>query len=820
MHRTVFAGLTAPDENDDITVDGGSFLTVNPDVTDRLLQIGCVTHRHDGHAGLPEPVAQLSAAVSTTGGQIEAGVTIYMGYTLVDAQGGETQLGPVVSTNTQGQIFPDTPPPTASASYSAGSLPIGGYSYAFVYSDGAGGQTELQPAVFVTRDAGPASGQIILSGISAGLVSGLVSWDAWRADEGSDYNLLKTGETGDTFTDTGFSCTDCSATPPTSNTTNHTSELQVQLPTEEQEPGLAGAAGLNLYLSSDGSFSNPSLYNGYPVASAGQIVDIPELLLSKGFPPPVNRSIQGASKIDPDSEISGPWKKAVANFAGLPANGNQDGDVRETLGDHAIYVWNAEGKAWEVHTGGGGGSGHVIQNPSGANMPAEALLQFAGSGVTVVDDAAHGRTVVTFQASGSSITYRHAWSPTTIYHVDDVVTRAGGSFIAISETEGSDPSTDEGVHWGVLATPGAAGSGGVEGLHWRGAWSNVSTYAESDGVSYAGASYISLSNENTGNNPQTSGEWGIIAEAGRGLNPRGPWLVGSTYAEQDLVERAGNSYVSKTNGNVGNDPTLDAEEVSWSLFVERGATGAGEVGPAGMLWRGPYSSTTTYKLRDGVQREGSSYISIAEGNKGHDPVSDGEVHWQLVAKQGSPGKEGKAGAKGAGGMRFRGEWSAATTYEVNDVVRKEGIYYIAQAKGANHEPPNATWWEVFSGGGPKESKVWAVSEPEAGILPGFTIRIDEFSEAGQLIIGFDLRVGEGEATVTVRKNGVAITHLSAVKEGTYVDMTALKETGEAGKFFPVKLLDGDYIDFDITAASSPSADMSATLHMRHLTWGD
>lgn len=820
MHRTAFAGLTALDENDNITVDGGSFLTVNTPVIDRLLQIGCVTHRHDAHPGIATPTGTLSATVSQTGGQLEAGLTLFMGYTLIDSQGGETDLSPVVATNTQAAIVPGLEPPTASADYSGGRLPIGGYSYAVSYRDEAGGQTELQPAVFVTREAGFASGQVILHGLSTGLASGLVLWELWRADEGGEYNLIESGSS-DTFTDTGLKCTDCSATPPTVNTTNHTGQVTIQLPTPENDPAVASATALSVYLSSDGSFSNPSLFGTFPVASAGNTFSVLSLVLETGAPPSVNRSIPGAGLIDPDSESSTPWKKAVANAAALPVTGNRDGDLRETLNDHAIHVWNGESESWETTTGGGGGSGHIIQSPASVDQPPEPKLQFAGSGVAVTDDPAHNRTIVTI-TPGTTITYRGVWNGGTTYHGGDIVARGGGSYLALGETTGNDPSTDEGLHWGILALPGAAGSGGTGVINWMGAWSNVTTYAQDDAVSFGGGSYLSLIAENVGNNPSTKpADWATLAEPGRGLKPQGPWLVGTTYTIQDLVERNGNAYVSKVEGNTGNDPALDTEEVHWSLFVTKGETGAGEAGPPGSTWRGPYSSGTTYKVRDAVQRAGSTYISVSEANKGNDPATDGEVHWQLVAEHGAPGP---AGPKGSAGLRYRGEYSGVV-YQQYDVVKSAGKFYVSYKSGAQsgHAPPNATYWEIFHGEGPSESKVWPIGEPEAGALPGLTTRINR-SEARQQIVGLDLRIEVGEATVTVRQNGAGITHLTniTVVAGSpkYVDMTSLSEGGEGGKVFPFELADGGYVDLEIVTVSSESLGFSATLHIEHVIWGD
>ena len=62
-----------------------------------------------------------------------------------------------------------------------------------------------------------------------------------------------------------------------------------------------------------------------------------------------------------------------------------------------------------------------------------------------------------------------------------------------------------------------------------------------------------------------------------------------------------------------------------------------------------------------------------------------------------------------------------------------------------------------------------------------------------------------------------------VKAGApvFIDMTALKEAGEGGKFYPHQLSPGDYINLEVEEASNePKPVLSATLDLRHITWGD
>lgn len=85
-----------------------------------------------------------------------------------------------------------------------------------------------------------------------------------------------------------------------------------------------------------------------------------------------------------------------------------------------------------------------------------------------------------------------------------------------------------------------------------------------------------------------------------------------------------------------------------------GATGpAGPTGPMGpsggsTVWRGAYSSGTTYAAIDAISYGGSSYISLVGSNTGHQPDIS-PTYWQLLAQAGSTGATGPAGSTGATG---------------------------------------------------------------------------------------------------------------------------------------------------------------------------
>ena len=67
MQKTPFAGLTRLNPNESLSTDGFSFQDSNPALIDYFIQLA-LTHRHDGHPPLADPVGAPSATVETSGG--------------------------------------------------------------------------------------------------------------------------------------------------------------------------------------------------------------------------------------------------------------------------------------------------------------------------------------------------------------------------------------------------------------------------------------------------------------------------------------------------------------------------------------------------------------------------------------------------------------------------------------------------------------------------------------------------------------------------------------------------------------------------------
>jgi len=377
--RTPFAGFLDLAPGDALSSENYAFQSQNPALADRLAKIGAVLHRHDAHAAMSDPATAVEVGSAPVGGAIPADTTIYVTYTLTDSQGGETlPVAPVLVTTAAAYATPtDSPDPVIN--YAAGSLLANTFLYAATVTDGVGGETALGPPAIVIINPTPSGmAEVAFSGLTAltddaSGSSPTAGWRLWRSvDGGNTWDLMGTGAYSlDTFTDDGTIAGDCTVSPPSVGTTVGTSNLTVTVPSASQP---AGATFFSTYACTDGLFDSFCLLGVYSVSDFDTPLAFTALALMAGSPPAVSSCFGGANQIDPDTDIIGwPWKQPVATESALPTGGN-DGDMRETLDTHTLYVWDAGTSAWEP---GGGAVG-----PAGADGTdgARGSLIYMGEG--------------------------------------------------------------------------------------------------------------------------------------------------------------------------------------------------------------------------------------------------------------------------------------------------------------------------------------------------------------------------------------------------------------------------------------------------------
>lgn len=356
--RTPFAGFEHLDAGDSLASDGYAFQSQNPDIADLLAKIGAVLHRHDAHAAMANPTLAPTLSVAATGGSIPSATTIYVEYTLIDGQAGESLPTSVQYVTSPSGYADPAGAPTATVSTSAGSMLASTPMYAVSVTDGVGGETALGPPVSVTVP--PATNaEVVLSGLTAitNTSSGSATaagWRLWRSvDGGNEWDLMSTGlHSVDSWTDNGTSSGDCSVSPLSEGTTGDTGVLSVTVPTGQP----SAATNFNIYACTDGAFTSPCLLGTYPIADAGVVQTFTAISTQTGAPPAVSQCYPGANKIDPNTDIlNWTWKLPVATVGALPTSGNTDGDARVVLSDYSLHIWDAGTSSWTSLSGGSSG---------------------------------------------------------------------------------------------------------------------------------------------------------------------------------------------------------------------------------------------------------------------------------------------------------------------------------------------------------------------------------------------------------------------------------------------------------------------------------
>ena len=175
------------------------------------------------------------------------------------------------------------------------------------------------------------------------------------------------------------------------------------------------------------------------------------------------------------------------------------------------------------------------------------LVGFSGWGGTQARSTYDNFVVASAGATSiNGFLWKGAWDSGTAYAAGDAVSFNGSSYVSLTNSNTGNPPDASPAEWALIAQrgdtgatgptgatgatgeqgpvgpPGPTGPTGATGVNWKGAWSSGSTYATRDAVSFSGSSYISLTDGNTGNPPDSSpANWDLLAQKGD-VGPTGP----------------------------------------------------------------------------------------------------------------------------------------------------------------------------------------------------------------------------------------------------------------------------------------------------------
>jgi hypothetical protein len=244
------------------------------------------------------------------------------------------------------------------------------------------------------------------------------------------------------------------------------------------------------------------------------------------------------------------------------------------------------------------------------------------------------------------------WSSSAVYEPNDVVKYGGNVYVYIYglKTSGNLPTNT--TYWALM----------VEGFSFQGVYSSATSYQIGDGVTHGGKVYICIQ-DSTGNTPPNAAYWSQFAD---GVQWEGDYSAGAQYQKNDLVSYGGGVYVALQD-TLGNAPSNASY---WQKFVEG-------IDPSGV-----YNAATSYALNDVVAYGGNLYRALGD-TTGNVPTN--ATYWEVFQS----------------GIRPLGAWATSTAYQTNDVVNYGGSTYrclIAHASSTFDTDLAAAKWEKYNSG--------------------------------------------------------------------------------------------------------------------------
>jgi hypothetical protein len=274
--------------------------------------------------------------------------------------------------------------------------------------------------------------------------------------------------------------------------------------------------------------------------------------------------------------------------------------------------------------------------------------------------------------------WKDEWSESTTYYKDDVIRYGGRTFMCvvghISQTDFMLDLNDATPKWQQFA----------DGQTWRGDWAPQTVYKINDIVKYGGQLYIA----NTGHisdtdtigglesnlgDDSTSAYWDLFGE---GFDYKGDWTNATRYKVNDIVKYGSRVYICTVYHVSAADIVtgLEVDQAKWDVISD------------GFAWKADWTINTRYKVGDLVKYGGQVYNC----NQGHTSAATATLG--LEADQSKWDYYHK-------GIEYKGDWTSATRYKINDVVKDSGTIWICTTYHTSSVSPNLTAdeanWAVF-----------------------------------------------------------------------------------------------------------------------------
>jgi len=240
----------------------------------------------------------------------------------------------------------------------------------------------------------------------------------------------------------------------------------------------------------------------------------------------------------------------------------------------------------------------------------------------------------------------------TDYQLGDVVIYGEWAYIAIQDTTGNAPDAEGNLYWEVL----------TKGYYYRGTWNNAAEFKPGEIVQLGGDFWACIKTH-TNQVPPDNTYW---VKFSTGFKYSGTYSNALTYYPGEIVTYGGNLYSCQTQ-TTANDPS---DTNYWAEFVK------------GFNFTSDYSDSTVYKPGDVTKYGARMYLMHTQSGVAATTPTD-ITYWKQLSD----------------GLRWRGSYSGATIYILDDVVEYAQSSYVCTLANQGQTPSaGAPYWELVAQG--------------------------------------------------------------------------------------------------------------------------
>lgn len=269
------------------------------------------------------------------------------------------------------------------------------------------------------------------------------------------------------------------------------------------------------------------------------------------------------------------------------------------------------------------------------------------------------------------VSWKGAWSnATSFYKINDIVQVGGKDYICLI---GHVPTTISPVNQGFYTDLTAnKWQLMVDGISWKTTWTTATYYNLGDIVKFGAKEFICVNGHVSSSTPNSGFYSDLAATQWQlfvdGQTFIGAWTSTTYYKIGDIVNYGGTSYICN-NGHTSST-TLEVSQANWTTFIP------------GFAWLGVYSNGYTYKVNDIVKYGPDAYICIIAYTSATNTID--LTKWSLFVA----------------GLEFMNTYSSATSYALGQVVTYGGYVYTSLITNNLNQTPSISpsYWSLVTTG--------------------------------------------------------------------------------------------------------------------------